>query len=199
VIEGTSNQHEARDKAMATGPTLPGDHPDRMALNNEVHARPPEALSERMRISYLVLFGELDMEPLRDLCGRYGVEVPGASANHFSADLGPFRLKWERHTEFTRFWFLVPASGTGQLFEKTALEAVPDGWLKSLKGEVLVANHVELLPAPRGKLDEESCRRSILPAIRWLVRRCRAGQGVRLPTSASMPTGSGACWCSIPP
>jgi uncharacterized membrane-anchored protein len=32
---------------------------------------------------------------------------------------------------------------------------VPDGWLKSLKGEVLVANHVELLPAPRGKLDEE--------------------------------------------
>jgi uncharacterized membrane-anchored protein len=73
---------------MATGPTLPGDHPDRMALNNEVHARPPEALSERMRISYLVLFGELDMAPLRELCGRYGVEVPGPSANHFSADLG---------------------------------------------------------------------------------------------------------------
>jgi uncharacterized membrane-anchored protein len=171
-----------------------------MALNNEVHARPPEALSERMRISYLVLFGELDMEPLRDLCGRYGVEVPGASANHFSADLGPFRLKWERHTEFTRFWFLVPASGTGQLFEKTAMEAVPDGWLKSLKGEVLVANHVELLPAPRGKagrgkaVAEVFCRQS----AGWFGGIGR-GQGVRLPTSASMPTGSGACWCSIPP
>jgi uncharacterized membrane-anchored protein len=140
---------------MTAGLTLPGNHPDRMALNNEVHARPPEALNERMRISYLVLFGELDMAPLRELCGKYGVEVPGPSANHFSADLGPFRLKWERHTEFTRYWFLVPATGVNQLFEKTALQAVPDGWLKSLKGEVLVANHVELMPAPRGKPDEE--------------------------------------------
>ncbi len=130
-----------------------------MALNNEVHARPPEALNARMRISYVVLFGELDMKPLRELCGKYGVEPPGEAANHFSADLGPFRLKWERHTEFTRYWFLVPATGTNALFERTAIEAVPPGWLKTLKGEVLVANHIELLPAPRGKLDEEKLSR----------------------------------------
>lgn len=130
-----------------------------MALNNEVHARPPEALNARMRISYVVLFGELDMKPLRELCGKYGVEPPGETANHFSADLGPFRLKWERHTEFTRYWFLVPATGANALFERTAIEAVPPGWLKTLKGEVLVANHIELMPAPRGKLDEEKLSR----------------------------------------
>ncbi|MEE4236164.1 MAG: DUF3422 domain-containing protein [Anderseniella sp.] len=141
------------------GQILPGDHPARMALNNEVHARPPEALSGRMRISYVVLFGELDMGPLRELCGKYGVEPPAEAANHFSADLGPFRLKWERHTEFTRYWFLVPATGGNSLFERTAIEAVPQGWLKTLKGEVLVANHIELMAAPRGKLDEEKLSR----------------------------------------
>jgi uncharacterized membrane-anchored protein len=141
------------------GQILPGDHPERMALNNEVHARPPEALQARMRISYVVLFGELDMGPLRALCGKYGVEPPGEAANHFSADLGPFRLKWERHTEFTRYWFLVPAAGANALFERTALEAVPQGWLKTLKGDVLVATHVELMPVPGGKLDEEKLSR----------------------------------------
>ena len=138
-----------------SGQNLPGDHPARMALNNEVHARPPEALSPRMRISYIVLFGELDMGPLRELCTRYGVVAPGGEVNHFSADLGPFRLKWERHTEFTRYWFLVPAAGSARLFERTALEAVPADWMASLKGEVLVASHVELMPAPRAKPDED--------------------------------------------
>ncbi len=142
-----------------SGEGLPKDHPERMALNNEVHARPPEALSERMRISYLVLFGELDREPLRKLCAQYGVELPGNDANHFSADLGPFRLKWERHTEFTRYWFLVPAKGAGQLFERTALEAVPKGWMATLNGHVLVANHVELMPAPKAAPDEERLSR----------------------------------------
>jgi uncharacterized membrane-anchored protein len=137
------------------GYALPADHPARLPLNNEVHARPPEALPARTRVTYLVLFGVLDMAPVTDLCKRYGIQPPAESANHFSADLGPFRLKWERHTEFTRFWFLVPARGTSKLFEETALQAVPKDWLEALPGEVLVANHVELLPLPKPKLDED--------------------------------------------
>ncbi len=137
------------------GHGLPADHAARLPLNNEVHARPPEALPGRVRLTYLVLFGELDMAPLTDLCERFGVYPPAEGANHFSADLGPFRLKWERHTEFTRYWFFVPARGTANLFGITALEAVPQDWLQKLAGEVLVANHVEMLPLPRAKLDEE--------------------------------------------
>ncbi len=137
------------------GHALPVDHPARMPLNNEVHARPPEALPARVRLTYLVLFGELDMTPLADLCDRFGVDPPAQGTNHFSADLGPFRLKWERHTEFTRYWFFVPARGSANLFGVTALEAVPQDWLQSLAGEVLVANHVERLPLPRAKPDED--------------------------------------------
>ncbi|MEM9471066.1 MAG: DUF3422 domain-containing protein, partial [Pseudomonadota bacterium] len=137
------------------GHVLPADHAARLPLNNEVHARPPEALPRRVRLTYLVLFGELDMAPLADLCQRFGVLPPAPDANHFSADLGPFRLKWERHTEFTRYWFFVPAKGTSKLFEVTALEAVPQDWLQTLAGEVLVANHLEMLPLPRTKPDED--------------------------------------------
>ena len=137
------------------GNALPADHVARLPLNNEVHARPPEALPKRTRLTYLVLFGELDMAPLADLCQRFGVLPPADGANHFSADLGPFRLKWERHTEFTRYWFFVPAKGVGNLFGSTALEAVPRDWLQTLAGEILVANHVEMLPLPGAKLDED--------------------------------------------
>ena len=137
------------------GHALPADHVARLPLNNEVHARPPEALPRRARLTYLVLFGELDMAPLVDLCERFGVAPPAQGSNHFSADLGPFRLKWELHTEFTRYWFFVPAKGVADLFGVTALEAVPRDWLQTLAGEVLVANHVEMLPLPKAKLDED--------------------------------------------
>ena len=137
------------------GQSLPRDHVARLPLNNEVHARPPEALATRARVSYLVLFGSLDMAPVVELCSRFGVEAPALGANHFSADLGPFRLKWERHTEFTRYWFLVAAKGSSGLFEQTALSSVPADWLQTLPGEVLVANHVEFMPTPRIRLDDE--------------------------------------------
>lgn len=137
------------------GHVLPADHAARLPLNNEVHARPPEALPRRVRLTYLVLFGELDMAPLADLCQRFGVLPPAPDANHFSADLGPFRLKWERHTEFTRYWFFVPAKGASKLFEVTALEAVPQDWLQTLAGEVLLANHLEMLPLPKTNPDED--------------------------------------------
>ncbi len=139
----------------ADGQSLPEDHPARLSLNNEVHARPPEALPQRARISYLVLFGELDMGPLYDLCVQFGVQPPAEGVNHFSADMGPFRLKWERHTEFTRYWFFVETSTTRDLFGHSALESVPKEWRETLAGQVLVASHVELVPLARGKLDEE--------------------------------------------
>jgi uncharacterized protein DUF3422 len=49
---------EARDAAAAAAPApphLPPDHPQRAELNDEVHARPPEALAAPVRVSYLAL------------------------------------------------------------------------------------------------------------------------------------------------
>ncbi len=139
--------------------SLPKDHPNRAELNDEVHARPPEALTAPLRISYLALFNdksarETEARPIRELAARYGHEGPRAGANHFSADLGPFRVKWERHTEFTRYKFIVRGVG-GQLFAAPAISVVPAAWVASLPGQVMVAAHAAFVPAPAEAVDPD--------------------------------------------
>jgi uncharacterized membrane-anchored protein len=130
---------------------LPSDHPLRLALNEEMHARPPEALSAPLRLTFLALVSDPSMraqewEHVSALARRYGVAPPPAGAAHFSADLGAFRLKWERHSEFTRYKFIVAGAGSGP-FDEPALRSVPTDWLADLPGQVMVATHAALLPA----------------------------------------------------
>lgn len=137
----------------------PASHPMRFALNEEMHARPPESLPRRASISYLVIFGEKSPAPVARLCDNFGHEKPREGANHFSADLGPFRLTWEKHTEFTRFTFIVERDADSPLFAAPALEAVPPDWLRSLPGALLVANHLEIAPMPASPPPEEAIAR----------------------------------------
>ncbi len=125
---------------------LPPDHPARAELNDEVHARPPEALTAPCAISYLALVtGEAGREKswheLCELAQRFGVTPPEEGQNHFSASFGAFRVKWERHSEFVRYKFIVDAP-EGEPFAAAAIEKVPQDWLQSLSGRVLVATNV---------------------------------------------------------
>ena len=81
-----------------------------------------------------------------DLCRRYGVEPPAQRGLHFTADLGPFRLKWERHTEFIRFMFIVEGT-TGDPFERPAIAVLPEDWVAALPGQIMVAAHAALIQA----------------------------------------------------
>jgi uncharacterized membrane-anchored protein len=137
---------------------LPSDHPLRIELNDEAHARPPEALAAPLRITFLALYSdatqrEQEWEHVCTLARRYG-HTPPARASHYSADLGPFRMKWERHTEFTRYKFIV--AGGGDPFDPPALQAVPADWLAALPGRIMVATHAALLPAGAGEPDHET-------------------------------------------
>jgi uncharacterized membrane-anchored protein len=139
---------------------LPPDHPLRRELNDEAHARPPEALAAPLRLSFLALYADpalrdAEWEHLCALVRRCGQTPPGRSASHYSADLGAFRVKWERHTEFTRYKFIV-ADGGADPFDPPALQSVPGDWLASLPGEVMVATHAALLPAGGDGLDHEA-------------------------------------------
>jgi uncharacterized membrane-anchored protein len=138
---------------------LPSDHPQRRELNDEVHARPPEALAAPLRLSYLALFSEgMSREegwrPIRDLAERLGVAPPAPGANHFSADLGSFRVKWERHTEFTRYLFST-AGAADDPFAEPAIAAVPPDWVATLSGQVMTATHVAIVGGRRGQPDFE--------------------------------------------
>jgi uncharacterized membrane-anchored protein len=131
---------------------LPLDHDQRLLLNNEVHARPPDAYMPPTRTAFLALFNEgLSREagsaPIRDLARRFGLEPPAAEANHFSADLGPFRVTWERHTEFSRYSFIEQGDDE-VLFEKSPVRLVPREWLAAVPGRTIVAAHLILARAP---------------------------------------------------
>jgi uncharacterized membrane-anchored protein len=127
----------------------PTDHPLRFQLNNEVHARPPDALQTPLRLTYLALVSpwsnrDREWALVAELARRFGVEPPEEAVNHFSADLGPFRLTWERHTEFARYMFAFPGPFT-DAFADDPLGAVPRDWVESLPGELLVGARAVLL------------------------------------------------------
>ena len=121
----------------------------RRALASEVHARPYAPLSAPERATHIALYsgeeaGEQDREQVAALCRRFGAEAPGEGANAHAADLGEFRLKWERHTEFSSYTFYRHEPIPGTPFTDTVIERVPRDWLESLPGELMVGIHVEL-------------------------------------------------------
>lgn len=131
------------------------EHPLRDVLANEVHARPHDTLSGPWRITHLAMLSEeASVEDgrrlLADLLAAHGAAPPEPGAVHHSADLGAFRLRWERHTEFSTWTFMVPgASPADDPFAAPGLAAVPPEWVERLPGHLLVALHVVLDDRPR--------------------------------------------------
>ncbi len=131
---------------MPVAERLPHDHPLRIPLNNEVHARPPEELTAPLRLSYLAIFidkeqGERNQQALLELARAHGAPLPDMHSSHYSANLGFMRIKWERHTEFMRYKFIVDGAES-RPFAEPAVSVVPADFLAALDGETLVATHV---------------------------------------------------------
>ncbi|WP_207478040.1 DUF3422 family protein [Arenibaculum pallidiluteum] len=134
----------------ASALTVLRDHALRDLLTNEVHARPHERLQTPLRVTHLAMLSgegadEAERRHLARLCSRAGAPPPPDEATHHSADLGPFRLKWERHTEFST-WTVFRPDPAGAAFSDTAIAALPVDWLAELPGERLVGIHLALVP-----------------------------------------------------
>jgi uncharacterized membrane-anchored protein len=132
--------------------TLPQNHPQRVELNDEAHARPAESLFAPVRISYLALLSETSFRDrerahIAALADAFGVRPPSPTAIHYSADFGRFRLKWERHSEFSRYKFITGGAGDDP-FDDPPIQKLPGDWLAALPGQILVATHAAILPAP---------------------------------------------------
>jgi uncharacterized membrane-anchored protein len=128
---------------------LPPDHPDRAILADEVHARPPEALSTPSRISYVAVLidreqRERERAHLRELCESLGFAAPPPEANHFSVQLPAVRFKWERHGEFSGYTFVLGGSSP-QPFSEPPVSRLPPGWLKDIPGRTLFAAHAKVI------------------------------------------------------
>jgi uncharacterized membrane-anchored protein len=134
----------------------PRQHPQRVALHNEIHARPPEAMSAPLAISHVVMAcdaSERDASRahLAALLRDHHLAQPDAQTTHLRMDLGPFRIRWELHTEFVTWTFLrplEPESAAGLPDERdpaTAAEIVPQEWLGALPGQCLSSLHLWVL------------------------------------------------------
>ncbi|MCB1939990.1 MAG: DUF3422 domain-containing protein, partial [Rhodocyclaceae bacterium] len=131
--------------------TLFEEHPLRQTLNDEVHARPSVPLRGPSRVSYLAFIhdnGSSDHEHhhLQQLARQLDIELPETRNGHLLLDAGDFRLKWERHTEFSSYTFLRDVTDD-EAADSTALIAVPAAWRKAIPGKLMVASHVTVLSA----------------------------------------------------
>jgi uncharacterized membrane-anchored protein len=128
-------------------------HPQRVALHNEIHARPPEAMSAPLAISHIVMLGdaqerEASRAHVAALLRDHHLPQPDAQSTHIRMDLGSFRIRWELHTEFVTWSFSRPieVAGFGEREPATAIESVPKEWLAELPGQCLASLHLWVLP-----------------------------------------------------
>ncbi|HSN41187.1 MAG TPA: DUF3422 domain-containing protein [Burkholderiales bacterium] len=130
---------------------IPADHPQRLVLNDEVHARPYAQVEAPERIAFLALFAPdgdaAPAEALGRLFERMGQTPPSLDQPHVTADFGAFRLKWERHSEFVSYTFFQHGAFDAP-FSGSALDAVPADWLSALDGQTIVASRIAVMPAP---------------------------------------------------
>jgi uncharacterized membrane-anchored protein len=132
--------------------------PQREWLNDEVHARPHVELYAPEQLSYLALLvnrdeREQESEYLHRLCRHYNItkELTDKRRGLF-ADLGEFRMKVERHEEFTSYMFFRPCQ-PGTLFDSPVSDILPQDWLDNLPGQLLVAAQVAIVPGTGHVLD----------------------------------------------
>ena len=128
-------------------------HPQRVALHNEIHARPPEAMGVPVSISHVVMVcdaaqREASWAHIAELARDHHLPQPNAGSTHVRMDLGPYRVRWELHTEFVTWTFMRPlnAENFGEREPEAAIDAVPQRWFAALPGQCLASMHVWVLP-----------------------------------------------------
>ncbi len=128
---------------------LPPNHPDRLVLADEVHARPPEPIETPSRATYLAVLvdpddREREREHVGRLCARFDVAPPAVGVTQFSAQVGAVRIKWERHGEFSGYTFFAPGTEP-RPFSEPASMLLPPGWLAAIPGRTMVGAHARLV------------------------------------------------------
>ena len=141
---------------------LPPHDAQRELLHNEVHARPPARIRLPALLTYVAVFNEgVDREQecalLRRLPGQAALTVDDLHGNFLRLRLPGYTLKWERHTEFTRYSLvqnLPEGSGLGAS-DPALLESIvtPPDWLRDIPGQTVAAIKLVMLLADLPGID----------------------------------------------
>ncbi len=139
---------------------LPPEYPQRHALNEELHRYSYEPLHPPERIVLLVMLvtaeeracEEGHLQALAQQCPVLSID---SAANCLRYDFGTFRLKIERHIEYTRYKFAWKPrlSQSAAPLSESLGELLPAGWLSHLPGRLLNGLNVALLQYPSDATD----------------------------------------------
>lgn len=155
---------------------LPKAMAARMSLHNEVHARPASSICLPALIIYVAVINEgvsreQECDHLRKLPGQEALTTELLQDNFFRVTNAQFSVKWERHSEFSRYSIVHPLPPTLTSAEmKPHAELclglkVPASWMEEIPGETLSA---VLLVMVEGNIEDvNGC---IASAQRWLGR-----------------------------
>jgi len=151
---------------------LPPDDAQRQALHNEVHARPTARIHLPALVVYVAVLNEgvsreQECEHLRLLSGLSSLSLERLSGNFLRLRFDGFTVKWERHTEFTRYSIVQPLPETALLgaSDPDLLSAlvVEAEWLRAIPGRTIAATLLGMVP---GDLDQPAL--TLEKATRWL-------------------------------
>lgn len=174
---------------------LPAQHPQRVLLHNEIHARPAEIMQAPLAITHIVMLTdaaqrEASREHVAALLRNHHRPLPDATTTHVLIDLGAFRLRWEQHTEFVAWTFTTPMAqaGVADVREpETAIDAVPRDWLATLPGQCLSSLHLWALNEQ--DVDPQYLMRHMLQADTLVGSRVSGGAGAIFTDFAIHPDG----------
>ena len=120
----------------------------RATLHNEVHARPSARVPLPALVTYVAVLNagvtrEQEWAHLRGLPGQADLALESLQSSFLRLRLDGFSVKWERHTEFTRYSILqeLPVGVMLGATEPDLLHALPvhADWLRQLPGRTVAA------------------------------------------------------------
>ncbi|MGQ3050415.1 MAG: DUF3422 family protein [Roseateles sp.] len=135
---------------------LPPDDSLRLALHNEVHARPPARIRLPAVIVHVAVLNDGvsradEHAHLQRLPGQHALAADALNANFLRLRCGEFSLKWERHAEFTRYAVVQPlpadAEPSAQTLDALALRVASE-WLGRIPGRTFAAIKLVMIERP---------------------------------------------------
>jgi uncharacterized membrane-anchored protein len=135
---------------------LPPDDPLRLALHNEVHARPPARIRLPAVIVHIAVLNDGvsradEHAHLQRLPGQHALPEEALNANFLRLRCGDFSLKWERHAEFTRYAVVQPlpndAEPSAQTLDSLVLRVASE-WLGRIPGRTFAAIKLVMIERP---------------------------------------------------
>ncbi len=123
------------------------NHPLRVTLSDELHARPFPQITAPASAAYLAITSAgsvvKDRAILVKLLKAMGNADEKPEGSHYFADLGAYKLKWERHTEFAAYTIFQERKAD-ILFADDPHDLFPAEWVQKTKGEVLTSCVLEV-------------------------------------------------------